>query len=960
MSTREAATHELRVVLLGGRNSGKSAVGNVLLGREEFVTKERTTCSRRVGEVSGRWVTAVDTPGWWCDFPVQGTPQLVKREILRSISLCSPGPHVFLIIVKASSVFCEKRRRAVEEHLALFNESVWSYCMVVFTCSVCSGNTPIHQQVKRGDSALLWLVEKCSHRYYCLDVKNRGAGEYQVAELFVKMQGLVTKNSDRYFKMDEMFLKDLEEQKQTAEIKAQERLLKMQKQRRLFKGESCHLSNIRVVLHGARQSGKSSVGNTILGGKVFDITRRTAQCEVKAGDIAGRQLTVVDTPGWWMNYFSQDTSAFDRREIVGSVSLCHPGPHAFLLVVRVDRSFTETYRRAVQEHLELISDTIWAHVIVLFNFGDWLGDTTIEQHIESEGPALQWLVETCGNRYHVLNNRSNSGFQVNELLRRIEELVAGSRGYHYEIKAGVLQHLEEKKRAEQKRAAQRMTRAQEQRESSRALMGQLHPPSELRIVLLSGSNTGRSSAGNAILGRQHFDIGDHATDRVEGQEKINGKTVTVLDPPGWLSVCPDYLGPPSATGVTVLLVVVNVSSSYSHVLWRTAEKHLEALGENAWKRTMVLFTFGNWLGNTTIEQHIESEGEALQTLVEKCGNRYHVLDSKSQGTGEQVTELLEKIEEVLVEERLEDLQRGEQVGKSLTAMQDQETDVVRTERRGIEVPEASHQEVPSNGASEIGEQELALPEASGGRTGRANQSILDLEGFQLSMARVLQRKQESQRWNMGSKQTLVLNLSDWLHTGCPQRQYRRQNGQKSVNSVRPLSPGHQALLFFIPVEQPQEPERTPVDQEDITALMELSRTGGLQAAIDQWGSSNLDELESFIDFYFEMVWKETRGSFMAEKQDCFTNNSPEMDDGYGEDILGEGRQKILSSIEQKLSKLDILESMQRDLLELKKSLDHSCSIIQDLSNRRKDRTQELVVPSVTEEDVEKNYVNDNL
>jgi hypothetical protein len=74
---------------------------------------------------------------------------------------------------------------------------------------------------------------------------------------------------------------------------------------------------------------------------------------------------------------------------------------------------------------------------------------------------------------------------------------------------------------------------------------------------------------------------------------------------------------------------------------------------------MVLFTFGDWLGDTTIEQRIESEGEPLQRLVERCVNRYHVLDSKNQGTGAQVTELLQKIEEMLVEERLEVLQRRE-------------------------------------------------------------------------------------------------------------------------------------------------------------------------------------------------------------------------------------------------------------------------------------------------------------
>ena len=71
---------------------------------------------------------------------------------------------------------------------------------------------------------------------------------------------------------------------------------------------------------------------------------------------------------------------------------------------------------------------------MLFTCGDWLGDTPIEQHIESEGESLKWLVEKCGNRYHILNNRKRKDhMQVTQLMEKIEEMVAGNRGHHYEI-----------------------------------------------------------------------------------------------------------------------------------------------------------------------------------------------------------------------------------------------------------------------------------------------------------------------------------------------------------------------------------------------------------------------------------------------------------------------------------------------------------------------------------------------
>uniref|UniRef100_A0A673MQF3 AIG1-type G domain-containing protein n=1 Tax=Sinocyclocheilus rhinocerous TaxID=307959 RepID=A0A673MQF3_9TELE len=66
--------------------------------------------------------------------------------------------------------------------------------------------------------------------------------------------------------------------------------------------------------------------------------------------------------------------------------------------------FKETERKAVQGHLDLLGERVWSHTIVLFTHGDSLLDTSIEQHIESEGQDLQWLLDKCGNRYHCLSN----------------------------------------------------------------------------------------------------------------------------------------------------------------------------------------------------------------------------------------------------------------------------------------------------------------------------------------------------------------------------------------------------------------------------------------------------------------------------------------------------------------------------------------------------------------------------
>ncbi|KAM9346679.1 GTPase IMAP family member 8 [Symphorus nematophorus] len=912
-------TSQLKIILLGGRNSGKSSVGNFILGREEFVTKERTSCSRRLGVVAGRWLTVVDTPGWWCDFSAQDTSELVKREIVSSVSLCSPGPHVFLITVKASSAFSEKRRRAVEEHVALLGERVWSHCMVVFISA--DRSKYIEELVQAGGEALRWLSEKCSQRCHTVTFSD----DAEVTELLQKIQELVTENGNRVFEMQENILQTTTEEKRRVEERAQERFMRMKKHRSLMREKLRPITNIRIVLVGAKGSGKTSTMNTILSRESSHQLRRTAQCQVGKGVVFGRQVTVVDTPGWWMNYFCNESPVFDQREVAFSSSLCPPGPHVFLLVIRVDRAFTDIYRRAAQEHLELISEHIWSRVIMLFTFGDWLGGTTTEHCIESEGEPLRWLVERCGNRYHVLNNKTRGdGFQVRELIGKIEEMLAGcDDGQHYEIKREVMEQMELKLRREKERAKERLMKKEKQRQMAKAQLEKLNPVPELRLVLVGGRKTGKSSCGNTILSGECFHTDTQTNSCSEKQAKISDKTVAVLDTPGCFSVTSDLLTPSCA-----LLLVVNVSTSFKDTHWEAMEKQLDAGVGQMWSRAVVLFSHGDWLGDTSIEQRIESEGGALQRLVEKCGDRYHVLDNKHRGDGAQVNDLIELIEEMLVKERLAALHRGDHMWKSVSPAGEQQAHAVMLRKRDLKVLTSCRHQLPKdltesasctaqtslNSSDEWG-QIVALPARTGRRTGL---TILDRDGVMCCLATVLSGKQRL-RW--------TINLPAWLSVDdlhlrqnsdsqmqlysskrllvLPQTQ-RRMLAEENVMSVNSLC--HPALR-----------ERT---------LRRLSECGGLQALIDQWTDhSSLEELEAFIDTYFELIWEQTMGSFQPTEPDC---PAAEQHAVVEEET---GQEEVLLSIDKKLSKLELLEEIRRDLSELRTSLEHSWKEIQELREK---------------------------
>lgn len=139
---------------------------------------------------------------------------------------------------------------------------------------------------------------------------------------------------------------------------------------------------------GCRFSGKNGVGNTILARLKlnYSLLKRATLCVKKQGKVEGWKVTVVDTPGWWNSCLEEKTPVLVKKQIKASASLCPPGPHAILLVIKAFHSFTEECRRAVEDHHELLSDNVWSHTIVLFINGECLGKAGV---LMSEGEALQ-------------------------------------------------------------------------------------------------------------------------------------------------------------------------------------------------------------------------------------------------------------------------------------------------------------------------------------------------------------------------------------------------------------------------------------------------------------------------------------------------------------------------------------------------------------------------------------------
>ncbi|XP_051572937.1 GTPase IMAP family member 8 isoform X2 [Myxocyprinus asiaticus] len=240
---------------------------------------------------------------------------------------------------------------------------------------------------------------------------------------------------------------------------------------------------LRLLLIGVREAGKSAAGNAILGKKAFDEvgvkTKVSVSCQ---GLVRGRQVLVVDTPGWeWFNINGTPASSGVKKEMIRSMSLCQPGAHALLLVVPLSFSFSKHERCAMEEHVELFGPEAWSYALVLFTILDrkQLYGTTIEQEVE-ENEELHGLVGRCGGRFHALFSKSTGGEdQVADLLAKIQEMVAAN-GEVVLSSDKVLEQARERERDEERREEEERKKREEKIQKVRVALKDKEKDKELR------------------------------------------------------------------------------------------------------------------------------------------------------------------------------------------------------------------------------------------------------------------------------------------------------------------------------------------------------------------------------------------------------------------------------------------------------------------------------------------------
>lgn len=141
---------------------------------------------------------------------------------------------------------------------------------------------------------------------------------------------------------------------------------------------------------------------------------------------------MVDTPGFFHTRLSPEALI---AEVGQCVALSSPGPHAFLVTLRLGR-FTQEERDAFELIKAVFGPEALKSTMVLFTCGDRLQGKSVGDFLEESSELLEFI-KTCQGGYHLFDNSDRRDEetacpqQVVELLGKIDMMLCNNGGSCY-------------------------------------------------------------------------------------------------------------------------------------------------------------------------------------------------------------------------------------------------------------------------------------------------------------------------------------------------------------------------------------------------------------------------------------------------------------------------------------------------------------------------------------------------
>lgn len=167
----------LRLILLGPTGEGRTSLEDTLLGSSETRAPmgPLTESTKRRTVMDGREVTVIDTPDILG--PSLGNDKRA-REALRSLQLASPGPHAFLLVIRApgsSMGIDQDAAQAIQATLELFGDGVGGHVIPVLTHADRPGRVrTVDQLLDAGAGGLRRALSQCDQRPELVDCLPEG------------------------------------------------------------------------------------------------------------------------------------------------------------------------------------------------------------------------------------------------------------------------------------------------------------------------------------------------------------------------------------------------------------------------------------------------------------------------------------------------------------------------------------------------------------------------------------------------------------------------------------------------------------------------------------------------------------------------------------------------------------------------------------------------------------------